>query len=563
MGTYLAEDNSLTPRGSHQWRLEHLDEIKPTPCFAVPCGPAHYDGSNYRAGFIFGYVLLEYGEGGISHEGIFTDCLGGILSPGITPYTVNPDEAGYIELDVPIDAGRDERLDSRKADAGWEDEQSERNLAAQLRTLIACRMRPFALRYELNDDVRRVKFLLAHNGFTEYEVFALCADYDPIENEVSIYTLDGRELRRELVPKTYGGQFNEADSWRPLCPYPSIFANEDDPRSTGLDHQGNYGIFSYPVGVASFPVVCKVCENDRIYSDLGRLGYQNMMAAEYRYWWNIYNAQRGHLISPLSWWGFVADELDYREKSNLDLMRESWEGAIHGIIYVAGKIAIKSQMANRLCLVLVPRFPLCGDTHTISGGNYWEVERSHLYSSLDQVAEPRFGLGLMGRYWDSLILGPQGGAILDNIWWDDEEQFNRELLVKVKQIAPQWFGAAYYRGGLYSALLEFLRENEAELGGFDARIGLRELVLPVYHWGRMLRIGAIVSENIMEDLEARGDPELRRYHYENEELNVIPVPLFWQMVGLRWDVVRNTAVFRLLETRDVSWEPTRQLKYVL
>jgi len=416
-------------------------------------------------------------------------------------------------------------------------------------------MRPFALRYELNDDVRRVKFLLAHNSFSAYEVFALAADYDPVGDDVSIYTLDGRNLEGELVPKVAGGQFNEADTWRPLCPYHSLWANEDDPRSTGFDHQGNFGIFSYPVGWASFPVARKVCENDQIHSDMGKLGYQNMMNPDYRYWWNIYNAQRGHLVSPLSWWSFVQTEIDYREKTNLDLLDASWNAEVHGLSYVAEKVSAGGSISNRICLVLIPRFPIRGDTNTVSGEGYWETGKAAVYQDFaSQVKESGFTAGFHGRYWDSLVLGPQGGAILVNIWWDDEVYLDSELLVSVTELTPQWFGAARWRGGLYTDLMKYLRESEFRLGGLDARLGLRELVVPVYAWLNPVRIGSLVNQDLMEDLETLEDPELVRYRDEDGN----PVPLFWQVVGLRWDMARNTALFVLKETRDSGWGPPEQ-----
>ncbi len=547
------------------WLLKHDNEnVRPTPCFAIPCGPAYYDGEKHWVGFTFGYTILEIGEGGIaSRDGVFVDVIRGSLDqpdPWWPPYDpwadpadflVNPDNAGFMELDIPLDAGGDERHDPRTTETpGWDDEQCEQNLASQLRTLIACRMKPFALRYEIDGDMRRVKFLLVHNSFREYEVFALSADYDPVENEISIYTLDGRDQGSELVPKIYGGQFNEADTWRPLCPYHSLWDNENDPRSTTYDHQGNFGIFSYPVGWASFPVVRKVCENEKIYPDMGKLGYQNMMNPDYRYWWNIYNAQRGHLITTLSWWSFVEEELDYRKGGNLDLMAASWDSAVHGISYVAEKVTVGGATRNRLCLVFVPRFPIRGDTQTISGQPYWEQNKSSVYSDFArQVAESGFRCGFLGRYWDSLLLGPQGGAILNNIWWDDDATMNSELILSVPALAPQWFGTARWRGGLYTDLLIYLRENEFSLGGLNARLGLRELIVPVRPWLGPIRIGSLVNQDIMEDLETLGDQELTRYRDENGEI----IPLFWQVVGLRWDVGRNTAVLIFREARDHQW----------
>ncbi|MEO0192382.1 MAG: hypothetical protein ABIM46_06335, partial [candidate division WOR-3 bacterium] len=146
--------------------------------------------------------------------------------------------------------------------------------------------------------------------------------------------------------------------------------------------------------------------------------------------------------------------------------------------------------------------------------------------------------------------GPEGGALLTNIWWGDEGQFDRELVVKLENLQPQWFGTAYHRGGLYTDLFVFLRENEAELGGYNARVGMRELTLPIYNWRGMIRIGMLINEDIMEDLEIRDDPELVRYGYYDSAGQFIPVLLYWQIVGLRWDLTRNTASFRLLETRD-------------
>jgi len=288
---------------------------------------------------------------------------------------------------------------------------------------------------------------------------------------------------------------------------------------------------------------------------MGKLGYQNMMGPDYRYWWNVYNAQRGHLITPLSWWSFVQTEIDYREKTNLDLMGGSWEGGMHGISYVAGRIMAGGSNANRICLVLIPRFPIRGDTNTVSGEGYWETDKAAVYQDFaSQVKESGFTAGFHGRYWDSLVLGPQGGAILVNIWWDDEVYLDSELLVSVTELTPQWFGAARWRGGLYTDLMKYLRESEFRLGGLDARLGLRELVVPVYAWLNPVRIGSLVNQDLMEDLETLEDPELVRYRDEDGN----PVPLFWQVVGLRWDLARNTALFVLKETRDSGWGPPEQ-----
>lgn len=233
-------------------------------------------------------------------------------------------------------------------------------------------------------------------------------------------------------------------------------------------------------------------------------------------------------------------------------MRDSWETSVHGISYVAEKMTIHGTTSNRICLVLVPRFPIRGDTHTVSGESYWEFNRSSIYEEFaSQVLESGFSAGFMGRYWDSLLLGPQAGAILVNVWWDDEAQMDSELLVSVANLAPQWFGQARWRGGLYTDLLKYLREKEFALGGLNARLGLRELVVPVRAWLGPVRMGSLVNQDLMEDLETLGDRELTRYRDENGD----PVPLFWQVTGLRWDITRNTAAFRLTETRDGQWEP--------
>lgn len=557
--TYEVASNTPSARGGKSWKLEYKPDIHPSLVFAVPTGPAYYDGEHYRAGMVFGYIILKQAGGEIGHEGVFVSTLGGALSgPPTINCPINPDDAGYMELDILLDSGADHRYDPhvfQNPGHEWGEFEIQEALASYMRTIIACRIRPFALRYELDGDIRRTRFLLSLNSFSRYEVFALCADYDPVENLARTYTIDGRSLAGELVPKTYGGDFNEAETWRPLVPYATLFANEDDPRSSGFDHQGNFGMFSQPVGWASFPVAKKVCENDRVYSDMGRLGSQNMMNPDYRYWWNIYNAQRGHLVSPLSWWSFVDTELDYREKSNLDLLDSSWEGSAHGLSYAAAKIATHGSTGNRICLVLLPRFPIRGDTHTVSGERFWESGKAAIYQDFSsQVKESGFSAGFHGRYWDSLLLGPQGGAILVNIWWDDEAYLDSELLVSVKELAPQWFGAARWRGGLYTDLLKYLRESEFTLGGLDARLGLRELVVPVYAWLSPVRIGSLVNQDVMEDLEARGDVELTRYRDDDGN----PIPLFWQVVGLRWDMARNTALFVLKETRDGQWASGRR-----
>ena len=545
VGTYLFSDNSLTPIAAHQWRLQFRNEIKPTPCFAVPYGPLYYNGSAYEGGFVFGYTLLEYGEGTIINpDGIFVDCVGGELTSGITDYSVNPHNAGYMELDIRIDAGGEERYDGAKAGAGWTENQIAQNQAGQLRTLIATRMRPFAIRYETQGNTRRVKFLILHQSFSEWEAFAISGEYDPSTNQATIFTMDGRSLRGEVVPKVGGGSFNESDAWRSVVVHGTLYANTGDPRSSGYDHQGNYGVFSQPVGVMSVPVVKKVCENENIYSEPGKLSYQNMMNSDYRYWMNIYNAHRGHIITPLAWWSFTQTELDYREKSNIALIEESWDRAVHGLSYVAGRFNIGGVQANRICLVLVPRWPLKGDTHTISGQAYWETNKP--YSALSEITERQFSLDLMGTYWDALVLGPEGGAILTNIWWDEEGQMNRELLVALKELYPQWFGAAQHRGNLYTELLEYLREHVYP----GSRVGLRGLDLPVYAWLGIVPIGAIIPYNLMADLEARRDPELVRFRNTENE----PIPLYWQVVGLKWDLTRNRALFSVKEIRDKEWK---------
>ncbi|MGB9590747.1 MAG: hypothetical protein ACPL68_07665, partial [Candidatus Hydrothermia bacterium] len=335
-------------------------------------------------------------------------------------------------------------------------------------------------------------------------------------------------------------------------PYSVIITDTRDILSTGYDLQGNFGVFSAPVGVISIPVVQKVCENDHIYSEPGKLGYQNMINSDYRYWWNVYNAHRLHIVTPLSYWSLVAHEIDYREKTNLDLMTESWNVVVHGLSVVAEKMAIGGQMSNRIALVLVPRFPIRGDTRTVSGRSYWELNKSSIYSDFPiQVAGSGFGMGFLGRYWDGLLLGPQAGAILVNIWWDEEVNLDSELIVSLKALAPQWFGAARWRGGLYTDLLKYLRDAEYSLGGLGARLGLRELVVPVRGWLGPVRMGSIVNQDIMEDLETLGDKELTRYRDENSN----PIPMFWQVVGLKWDIGRNMAFFRFLETRDGQWTP--------
>ncbi|MEO0248091.1 MAG: hypothetical protein ABIN58_00840 [candidate division WOR-3 bacterium] len=554
--TYDAVSNSATPKGGKSWELTYKDAMNPSVVFAVPTGPAYWDGEYYRAGMIFGYVIIKPGGGEIGHDGVFVSATGGTLSgPPMIAHAVNPDGDGYIETDLPLDAGAGERYDPhvfQNPGHEWSENETQEALASYLRTLIACRMRPFALRYEINGDTRRVKLLMALNSFNKYEVFALCADYHPVESQTGVFSMYGRELIGELVPKTLGGDFNEAETWRPLLPYPTLFANYGDPRSGGYDHQGNFGIFDQPVGWVSLPVTRKVCENDRIYSDMGRLGYQNMMNPDYRYWWNIYNAQRGHLVSTMSWWSLVKDDLDYRKGTNLELIGKSWDSTVHGLSYVAEKLSIHGATANRICLVLAPRFPIRGDRHTVSSESYWEFGKSSIYSDLaSQVVEHGFSSGFMGRYWDSLFLGPQAGAILVNVWWDEEAQMESELLVSVAELSPQWFGAASWRGGLYTDLLKYLREKEFALGGLNARLGLRELIIPVHAWLNPVRIGSLINQDLMEDLEKLGDGELTRYRDERGE----PIPMFWQIVGLRWDITRNRAVFRLTETRDGQWTP--------
>jgi len=152
----------------------------------------------------------------------------------------------------------------------------------------------------------------------------------------------------------------------------------------------------------------------------------------------------------------------------------------------------------------------------------------------------------MGTYWDALILGPEGGAILTNIWWNEEGQMNRELLVALKELYPQWFGTAQHRGDLYTRLLEYLREHVYP----GSRVGLRGLDLPVYAWLGIVPIGAIIPYNLMADLEARGDPELVRFRDTGNE----PIPLYWQVVGLKWDLTRNRALFAVKEIRDKEWK---------
>ncbi|MEO0157316.1 MAG: hypothetical protein ABIM59_01150, partial [candidate division WOR-3 bacterium] len=546
------------------WKLEYSqsEDVKLTPTFAVPVG---FDYDNWKASFIVGYTILKYGEGGIEKEDIcFVDIITGTLryedpywppfDPWDAPYSasMNPDNAGIMELDIPITAGENERRDPREAPVTlWDDAECEQNLASQLRTLIACRMRPFAIRYEGSlERTQRVKFHILHQSFSEWEAFAIAGEFDVETGEADIYTLDGRDLRGELVPKIGGGQFNESDVWRSVVPYHSIWSNTGDIRSSECDHQGNFGIFSYPIGVMSIPVVKKVCENDRIYSEPGKLGYQNMMNPSERYWWNVYNAHRLYLITTLSYWSFMEEEIDYRRETNLAWMNQSWDEEVHGLSYVAGRVLWEGNLRNRICLVLIPRWPLRGDNQTISGDNYWEDNKTALYSDVSYIREKGFKLGLQGRYWDALCLGPEGGALLTNIWWGDEGQFDRELVVKLENLQPQWFGTAYHRGGLYTDLFVFLRENEAELGGYNARVGMRELTLPIYNWRGMIRIGMLINEDIMEDLEIRDDPELVRYGYYDSAGQFIPVLLYWQIVGLRWDLTRNTASFRLLETRD-------------
>jgi hypothetical protein len=54
----------------------------------------------------------------------------------------------------------------------------------------------------------------------------------------------------------------------------------------------------------------------------------------------------------------------------------------------------------------------------------------------------------------------------------------------------------------------------------------------------------------MADLEARGDPELVRFRDAENE----PIPLYWQVVGLKWDLTRNRALFSVKEIRDTEWK---------
>ena len=547
---YDAPGNTVDFIGGDHWRLTHANSlVRVAPVLAQLTGRA-----STEIGFILGWTLLEPGEGNLITEDIaWVDHIGGSLrytapwwpphDPWDTPYgyECDPDSAGIMELDIPLTAGGDYRHDPRTtSDPMWDEAECEQNLAGQLRTLIACRLRPVGIRYETQRAIRRVKFLVLHQSFSEWEAFAVAGEYDPTSGEGTILTMDGRDMRGELVPKVAGGQFNESDTWRSVVAHGTLYANDSDPRSSGHDHMGSYGIFPQPVGVMSVPVVRRVCDNDRIYSEPGKLGYQNMMNPEYRYWWNVYSGHRGHIITPLAWWSFIQSELDYRERTNIALISESWDGAVHGLSYVAGRIIINNQSSNRICLVLVPRWPLRGDTHTISGSAYWEVDKP--YSSLSDITERQFSLDLMGTYWDALILGPEGGAILTNIWWDEEGQMDRELLVSLRELYPQWFGVAYYRGKAYTDLLVWLRESIYP----GARIGLRGLSLPVYSWVGMIPIGAIVPEDIMADLEARGDPDLVRFY---EKTTGEPIPLFWQITGLRWDIGRNRAVFGVREVR--------------
>lgn len=391
----------------------------------------------------------------------------------------------------------------------------------------------------------------------KYEIFTLALEtvYKPLFSPTTqLYSLAGSDypMNGNVVPMVYEGQACDPASWRFVCLPPIArdygMVDEYDTPYWGDARQPNielteYGAFYREITTAytaephkikagfiisTLPHVSEIGDMHDIYGDIGRVGTDTAtfaIASEYRYPCNIYNSHRGYIISRVAWWSFDNRRPNYLERGLVECASESWDENLHRLSYT---MALKQWMGGQrwhICLVLTPRWPLPGDKATISGGEYWPIAPPPTF--YDDILYEELTVEIMGLYWDSLILGPEGGAMLTNWWWEDQPSFDTDLTVAAKALSPQWAGVGFYRGSMYNDEMAWLTDHEHDLAG--ARVGFRQVKVAIRNLQYPYAVGAVIPHDIMDEIYAAcGDPELRQYRDENGD----PRDHHWQIIAV-------------------------------